>query len=203
MGKEPSVQHTDRTRHHALKQAVVAGTTGSLLLSAAVVGVATTTTTTTASTSTTAVPTPASRVSLARTAPVAATTSRAGSAKSVKGRMLDREALLRAAAKLKGRPYRYGATGPKAFDCSGYTQYVLRSQKRKLARTAAQQYRQLKKVPKQKAKPGDLVFFRDGGRVSHVGIYAGSNRMWHSPRTGLRVRLIKIYTSNWVAGRVA
>ena len=198
MGKEPSVQHTDRTRRHALKQAVVAGTTGSLLLSAAVVGGVATTGTTVAPVS----QAPVITVDLARTVPVAATT-RATSAKTVKRKMLDRKALLRAAAKLKGRPYRYGAEGPKAFDCSGYTQYVFKTQKRKLARTAAAQYRQLKKVAKKSAKPGDLVFFRYGGRVSHVGIYAGGGRMWHSPRSGQRVKLVKIYNSRWVAGRAA
>jgi len=199
MGKEPSVQHTDRTRRHALKQAVVAGTTGSLLLSAAVVGGVATTGTTGAHAAP-APQAPAASSSLARTAPVAATT-KAG--KSAKRAMLDRKALLRAAAKLKGRPYRYGAKGPKAFDCSGYTQYVFKTQKRKLARTAAAQYRQLKRIPKKSAKPGDLVFFRTGSRISHVGIYAGNNRMWASPRSGKRVGLQKIYTSRWVAGRAA
>jgi len=199
MGKEPSVQHTDRSLRHALKQVAVAGTTGSLLLSAAVVGGVATTGAAGAPVPSVS-PAPATSVSLDRTAPVAATT-KAG--KSVKRKMLDRKALLRAAAKLKGRPYRYGARGPKAFDCSGYTQYVFKTQKRKLARTAAAQYRQLKRISKRNAQPGDLVFFRTGSRISHVGIYAGNNRMWASPRSGKRVGLQKIYTSRWVAGRAA
>ena len=32
--------------------------------------------------------------------------------------------VIRAAAKYRGTPYRYGATGPSRFDCSGFTRFV-------------------------------------------------------------------------------
>src|SRR5436305_4350084 len=42
----------------------------------------------------------------------------------------------------KGKPYRYGAAGPNAFDCSGLVQYVYRlGLGERLPRTAAAQYR--------------------------------------------------------------
>ena len=50
-------------------------------------------------------------------------------------------------------PYRYGAAGPRAFDCSGYVQYVFKKQHWNLNRTAADQYRHTKHVSHMKA-PG-------------------------------------------------
>jgi cell wall-associated NlpC family hydrolase len=106
------------------------------------------------------------------------------------------------AASLKGRPYRYGATGPSAFDCSGYTRYVFARNGISLPRTSRAQYRATKRISKAGARKGDLVFFGRGSAVYHVGIYAGNGMMWHSPRAGKSVRLIKIWTSNWSAGRI-
>ena len=106
------------------------------------------------------------------------------------------------AASLKGRPYRYGATGPSAFDCSGYTRYVFARNGISLPRTSRAQYQATKRISKAGARKGDLVFFGRGSAVYHVGIYAGNGMMWHSPRAGKSVRLIKIWTSNWSAGRI-
>lgn len=113
-----------------------------------------------------------------------------------------RAGLMRTAAALKGRPYRYGATGPSAFDCSGYTRYVFAKNGISLPRTSSAQYSKARRISKASAKKGDLVFFGSGRGVYHVGVYAGNGKMWHSPRPGKSVRLIKIWTSNWSAGRV-
>lgn len=73
-----------------------------------------------------------------------------------------------------GRKYVWGATGPKSFDCSGFTSYVFRSQGIELPRTSRMQYTQGEKVDRDKLRAGDLMFFsspRSGrGRVGHVGI---------------------------------
>ena len=39
---------------------------------------------------------------------------------------------------------------------------------------------------------GDLVFFGDGGKVSHVGIYVGEGRFVHAPSSGGTVRLDRL-----------
>jgi len=109
---------------------------------------------------------------------------------------------LRIAKAQKGKPYRRGADGPRAFDCSGLVKYVMKRQHKSVPRTAQGQYRVVRKVAKSKVRKGDLVFFRSGGRVYHVGIYAGHHRIWHSPRPGKRVKLAVIWTSGWTAGRV-
>ena len=95
-----------------------------------------------------------------------------------------------------GAPYRYGAAGPSRFDCSGLTMWAYARARKKLPRTAAQQYAATYRVWTKFRRPGDLVFFLNSARgISHVGIYAGGNRMWHAPRTGDHVRLATIWTT--------
>ena len=107
------------------------------------------------------------------------------------------------AATLRGRPYSYGAAGPSAFDCSGYTSYVFaHAVGRSLAHSSATQYANSIKIAKSAIRPGDLVFFTSGGSVYHVGIYAGGGLIWNAAHTGTVVRLETISTSSWVAGRV-
>ncbi len=111
--------------------------------------------------------------------------------------------VLGTAAQYKGRPYRYGASGPSSFDCSGYTGYVLRKALgKKLPRTSRAQYSATKHISKRSVRPGDLLFFSNGGRIYHVAIYAGGGKIWHAPYSGTRVRKDRIWTSNWRAGRV-
>ncbi|MBT2369994.1 C40 family peptidase [Streptomyces sp. ISL-10] len=109
---------------------------------------------------------------------------------------------LQVAASKKGSPYRFGAVGPHRFDCSGLTLYSYRKAGKKLPRTAQQQYNRTRHVSASQRRRGDLVFFHSGGFVYHVGIYAGSGRIWHSPKTGDVVRLAKIWTRSVSYGRV-
>lgn len=98
------------------------------------------------------------------------------------------------AASKKGAPYVYGATGPRAFDCSGLTLYAFRKAGRALPRTADAQYENTLHIPRTQRAPGDLVFFPTGSTMGHVGIYAGHNKIWHAPQPGTRVRLERIWT---------
>jgi cell wall-associated NlpC family hydrolase len=114
-----------------------------------------------------------------------------------------RAKVLREAAKLKGTPYRYGGTTTRGFDCSGYTGYVYKKAGKKLPRTSRAQYSATRHISRAAAKPGDLVFFKSGGGgVYHVGIYAGSNMLWHSSKPGVPVRKAKIWTKSVAFGRV-
>lgn len=110
----------------------------------------------------------------------------------------------KAAWALKGVPYRYGGTSPRTgFDCSGYTQYVFRKAgAANLKRTAGAQMSQGTPVSKYHKRKGDLVFFKNGSKVYHVGIYHSKGRILHAPRTGQNVKLEKIWTSNYVVRRV-
>lgn len=99
--------------------------------------------------------------------------------------------LLGTAEQYVGVPYRYGGTSPDGgFDCSGFTQYVFAAQGVRLPRTSRQQAQVGTTVsPDWRAvAPGDLVLFEENGRIAHVAIYAGHNRIIHSTSSGGGVR---------------
>ncbi len=101
-----------------------------------------------------------------------------------------------------GKAYRYGATGPSNFDCSGLTGYVYRQLGVNLPRTSGQQERALPRVAFADARVGDLIFTWTGGRVSHVGIYMGGDMMYASTTTGDITRPQRIWSSNITVGRI-
>ncbi|MCW2622259.1 MAG: hypothetical protein JWL64_1861 [Frankiales bacterium] len=111
-------------------------------------------------------------------------------------------AVLAEAAKHYGQAYRYGSTGPTTFDCSGFTSYVFRQVGLSLPRTSGAQQAATTKVPVGEKRPGDLIFTWTGGRVTHVGIYAGGNVMWAATKTGDIVRQQTIFSRNITVGRV-
>jgi len=45
--------------------------------------------------------------------------------------------------------------------------------------------------------PADLVFFGDGGQVSHVGIYVGDGRYIHAPQTGDVVKISSVFRDDY------
>ncbi|MFG3499031.1 C40 family peptidase [Streptomyces sp. NPDC047928] len=109
---------------------------------------------------------------------------------------------LNVAASKRGAPYQYGATGPYRFDCSGLTLYSYKKAGKKLPRTAQQQYNSTRRISAGSRQKGDLVFFHGGRGVYHVGMYAGNNKIWHSPKTGSWVKLDRIWSSSVSYGRV-
>jgi cell wall-associated NlpC family hydrolase len=107
------------------------------------------------------------------------------------------------AARHKGALYKYGAAGPKRFDCSGFTMYVFKKTTgRKLPHKANSQQRYGKAVSKGSKKPGDLIIFRSGGYGYHAAVYAGGGKMWDSPHSGARVSKRKMISSNYVVRRL-
>lgn len=111
--------------------------------------------------------------------------------------------VLGVAAGLVGIGYRWGGTTPAGFDCSGFTGYVWRQMGVSLPRTASQQAAAGTRVPRSAARPGDLVVFGSGAGVYHIGLYAGGNEMYDSPRAGKSVSKRTIWTSAVTFVRVA
>ncbi|MGR8011870.1 C40 family peptidase [Streptomyces hypolithicus] len=109
---------------------------------------------------------------------------------------------LSVAASKKGAPYAHGAAGPNRFDCSGLTLYSFKKAGKRLPRTAQSQYNKTRHIAAGSRQRGDLVFFHAGRYVYHVGIYAGSGKMWHSPKSGSTVRLDRIWSKSVWYGRV-
>lgn len=92
-----------------------------------------------------------------------------------------------------GAPYRWGAAGPYAFDCSGLMVWSYAHVGRYLPRTT---YSQLRFMRGKHAhlRLGDLVFRGD----HHVGMYVGHGRVIHAPHTGSTVRYIGLSYFNHV-----
>ena len=87
-----------------------------------------------------------------------------------------RQSIVGYALQYKGTKYRYGGKSPETgFDCSGFTGYVF-SQHGIPVSGPSNQLAQLGK-PKDmnQLMPGDLVFFGDNTRISHVGIVANKS----------------------------
>lgn len=85
-----------------------------------------------------------------------------------------------------GKPYKWGATGPDAYDCSGLVKAAYDSVGISLPRTTYQMLAspRLQSVSKDQLMVGDLVF----PTPAHVGLYAGNGQVTEAPRTGKNVR---------------
>ncbi len=101
------------------------------------------------------------------------------------------------AARYVGSTYRLGGTGPSAFDCSGYTKFVLAKHGKSLPRTAEAQRRAATRVSSPRA--GDLVFF--GAPAYHVGIYAGGGQMYDAGNPRVDTSKRAVWTSAVTYGR--
>jgi len=108
---------------------------------------------------------------------------------------VDPARLERVASAYLGAPYRWGATGPEAFDCSGYVGRVYGELGVALPRSTRDLWARLEQV--QDLRPGDLVFFSFTGRgVDHVGIYLGNDRFIHANSVKNRV-MIERFSAPW------
>jgi cell wall-associated NlpC family hydrolase len=81
-----------------------------------------------------------------------------------------------------GQPYRWGAEGPDAFDCSGLAMRAYAAAGVRIPRTTFGQWPFGTRVPAGQEQPGDLVFFTTGPgssptRPGHVGIVIGDGKM--------------------------
>lgn len=84
------------------------------------------------------------------------------------------ESVVKTALQYLGARYSLGSTGPRVFDCSGFTSFVYRKENVRITRTSRSQFTEGTPIARiADLKKGDLVFFggRGGGRrVGHVGI---------------------------------
>ncbi|HEU5156174.1 MAG TPA: C40 family peptidase [Streptosporangiaceae bacterium] len=99
------------------------------------------------------------------------------------------ERAVRFAYRQRGKPYRWGGTGPRGYDCSGLAQRAWRAAGVRIPRMTYGQYRIRPRIARHRLRPGDLVFFHGLG---HVGIYVGRARFIHSPHRGSHVRVDRL-----------
>jgi cell wall-associated NlpC family hydrolase len=96
------------------------------------------------------------------------------------------------ALSMVGKPYLYGGSDPKGFDCSGLVFYSYTRFGIDVPRTSMQQYRRARKIGLADAQVGDIVFFQDQAQLSHVGIYVGNDMFVHAPTSGRRVSIASL-----------
>jgi peptidoglycan DL-endopeptidase CwlO len=101
-----------------------------------------------------------------------------------------------------GDPYRWGAVGPDAFDCSGLTSSAYHAAGVGIPRVSRDQWNAGPHVDVTNLLPGDLVFYADDPRnpatIHHVGLYIGNGLMVHAPHTGDVVRVASIWRGGYI-----
>jgi cell wall-associated NlpC family hydrolase len=86
-----------------------------------------------------------------------------------------------------GKPYQWGAEGPKTYDCSGLTSQAWISAGRGIPRTSQEQWKQLRHIDVQDMRPGDLIIYFDD--ATHVAMYIGDGAIVHAPRPGRTITI--------------
>ena len=108
------------------------------------------------------------------------------------------------ALKYEGHPYVYAGEGPRAFDCSGFTMFVIQKTLGiDITHDMFVQYDMGSQVGRNELQPGDLVFFKNTFRrgLSHTGIYIGDGQFIHAENESTGVRISDLdseyYSSRW------
>lgn len=113
--------------------------------------------------------------------------------------------IIRIARAQLGDHWRYGATGPRAFDCSGLVVYAFRKAGDARAihtgflRSARSIYRWFKahgKTSRSNPRVGDLVVWGGG---THIGIYIGRGRAISTLRNGVRIHGVHAVSARFTA----
>ncbi|MEX1173821.1 MAG: NlpC/P60 family protein [Chloroflexota bacterium] len=104
-----------------------------------------------------------------------------------------------------GDPWRYGAKGPRAFDCSGLVIYsytkageakVIGKGKIRSARALYRYFKAKGLASRSNPKPGDLVVWGGG---THIGIYVGKGRAVSTLTSGVRVHGVHAVRAKFTA----
>jgi hypothetical protein len=121
------------------------------------------------------------------------------------GPQTEAQQIIQIARKQLGDPWRYGATGPSAFDCSGLVLYAFsRAGDRaavgngrfRTARALYRWYRSRGLASRSNPKPGDLVVW--GGGV-HIGIYIGNGKAISTLSGGVRIHAVNALSAPFTA----
>ncbi|MFK4098528.1 NlpC/P60 family protein [Streptomyces sp. NPDC019531] len=97
---------------------------------------------------------------------------------------------LRYAERQLGKPYEWGAEGPKTYDCSGLTSQAWAHAGTPIPRTSQEQWARLPRIELKDLRPGDLVLYFP--KATHVAIYLGEGRVIEAPRAGEKIKVSPI-----------
>lgn len=107
----------------------------------------------------------------------------------------------------RGVKYKDNGLSKKGVDCSGFVYLTFRDRfGKKIPRTTSRLSKLGSRINKEQLRPGDLVFFKTGIKIRHVGIYVGKGKFLHaSTSKGVIIsRLDNVYWNKhfWQARRV-
>lgn len=91
------------------------------------------------------------------------------------------------AKRFLGIPYLWGGRSSFGFDCSGFTQMLVRARGINMPRDADQQaaWKSASPVQRQALQPGDLLFFGASPKqITHTGMYIGDGQFIHDTTNG-------------------
>jgi len=91
------------------------------------------------------------------------------------------------AKRFLGIPYLWGGSSSFGFDCSGFTQMLMRARGFNMPRDADKQaaWTGLVTVDRKNLQPGDLLFFGSSSRdITHTGMYIGDGQFIHDSTNG-------------------
>lgn len=115
------------------------------------------------------------------------------------------DALNMAHQEWKGTPYILGGSGMNGVDCSSFTQIVFREYFGKtLPRNTRQQLQEGTSVRRNHVRPGDLIFFRTGRNLLHVGVALDNGQFLHaSVSSGVMISRLdqRYWASRYLATR--
>ncbi|MEU1916873.1 NlpC/P60 family protein [Streptomyces massasporeus] len=106
---------------------------------------------------------------------------------------------VRYAVRQLGKPYEWGAEGPRTYDCSGLTSQAWAEAGTPIPRTSQEQWQRLERIPLDELRPGDLVVYFP--KATHVALYLGDGMVVQAPRPGAKVKVSPI-AANPVLGAV-
>lgn len=88
----------------------------------------------------------------------------------------------------QGRPYRWGAAGPSAFDCSGLIMAAFLRIGIRLPHQSGGIAARGTYLPRSAWTPGTVLIY-----PGHVALYLGNGRMVHASRPGRPVAVVNVY----------
>jgi gamma-D-glutamyl-L-lysine dipeptidyl-peptidase len=96
-------------------------------------------------------------------------------------------AAIQLAKRFLGITYTWGGRSSFGYDCSGFTQMLVRQRGINMPRDADLQaaWSGVEEVSRQKLKPGDLLFFAESPhKITHTGMYIGKGKFIHDTTHG-------------------